>query len=349
MSEARSSHDAGPDVSQTAIERLKRLIGDLSAEHPDWALVRRTFEAMPSCLAEWVEAHPDTDWLVPAMESMARSLPQLDPSDSRRYPTRGYYTERPIIAAMAVQPHEGVPPQLVANLQAGILIAAAEREEEVASGVYISPLRSAGQSIRDAARQGLSSSLASDLGSARSIPDLCDRVIDWLTVPEVWRPDMPQLELTSWDTKVLSGLRPLLRDISERRKLRHRAAGSRTVRKTRVESADRTDGPGPAAIGVEYNDSQRRQMRNEALSTSPESSSETYIADHPSSRYPDYSPDRLTEAQANRRNILRARSWKTSQQWTPNRTEILHPPALNVLLTTRPKWDEKAKLRWEML
>jgi hypothetical protein len=349
MSEARSSHDAGLDVSQTALERLKRLIGDLDAEHPDWALVRRTFEAMPSCLAEWVEAHPDTGWLVPAMESMARSLPQLDSSDSRRYPTRGYYTERPIIAAMAVQPHEGVPPQFVRNLQAAILIAAAERAEEVASGEYISPLRSAGQSIRDVARKSLSSRLASDLGSARSIAELCDLVIDWLTVPEVWHPDIPQLELTSWDTKTLSGLRPLLRDISEQRALRHRAGGTRTVRKTRVESADRTDGPGPAAIGVEYSDSERRQMRDEGLSSSPENSSETFIADHPSSRNPGYSPDRLTEAQANRRTILRARAWKTSQQWTPNRTEILHPLALEALLATNQKWDHKAELRWEML
>lgn len=349
MSEARLSHDADSDASQTALERIKVLIGELDAEHPDCGKVRRTFEALPPYLEGWVEAHPEAEWLVLAIKSMAQSLPQPDSADAGLYPTRGYFTERPIIAAIAVQPHDGVSPEFVRTLQTGLLIAAAEREDEVGAGEYISPLRSAGQSIRDAAQMGLSPKLASDLSTALSVSELCDKILDWLRVPEVWQPDAPQLELTSLDTKVLAGLRALLRDISEQRKLRHRVGGNRKVRKTRLESADSWGGRGPAAIGEEFSDAEKRQMRSEGLASTPEGGSDVIIADYPSTRNSAFPPAQLTEAQANRRTILRARSWKSSQQWTPNRTEILHPPALAALFATHPKWNLKAHLRWEML
>lgn len=345
-------------------ERLKALIRAPGQSHKDWPQVIQSLKQLKSSLESLTVDDPQLAWCAAGTNILVEMHSPVDSSELRLLPMRGDITRRPIFAALAAQPGDAVRPALVRTMQAFLLVAAAKREILVLGDEYHSPIKSAGLSTRKIAKHGLRDEMDRGICAAQSVGELCDLIESWLSPVadrsggDFEEPEQEPIVLTDYEEKVMQGLLTLLWDAEHDRDPRHRqpSATGRTQEKrtTRIELSGSADDEGgkralSAVIDTRLDVSEQKKRRNQSLPPVEEFGSRAALAEYGSTRNPRFPADQMTERQANRRIILKARGYKSSQQWTPNRTEILHPPALQALLALDKSRDPKSIVRWEML
>ena len=334
-------------------DRLMLLINAPQSDHEDWPLVRRSLRAISKPLERLLEVESEVAWLSSEVPILAKSDSEAEAIKGRLLPPRGYISERPIFAALVAQPHDEVPPELLRTLQSFLLVASALLEHHVLGRADNPPVQRAGLAVRTVAKSSLSTELVDGIGEVAGLSDLCERVEAWLTPPTEESSSPPPVRLTDRDKRILRYLRPLLFYANGKRNPPDRTPGGRRL--TQIERVDSDDddrgGSERSALVLvsRLDDATASERREESLPPVDESDSRAAYAEYGSTRNSQYAGDELTERQANRRVVLKARGFKTSQQWTPNRTEILHSPALRALLASPQARDRKSMLRWEML
>ena len=343
--------------------RLKALLRPPERSHKDWPQVIHSLRQMQPILVQLVAHEIEVDWLARAVTILIEDYGPVDPPIDL-LPKHGYITQSPIFAALAAQPHDGVQSDLVRALQGCLLVTAAMREHYVVADDCRSSLQKAGLAVRKIASDGLHDHLVRSICNKKSVQELNDLFESWLE-PEHSTEEPggsgsrneELVVLTADERTRIAPVSVLVADAQRNRppRIRARRESEKPWKKstTRIECADVDHGPGGSrrflVIASKLDEAEQKERHTEGLPPLDEFAPRAAYAESLSSRNRRYPADRLTENQANRRIILKARGFKTSQQWSPNRNEILHPPALQALLNPGKSTDEKYLSRWQIL